>query len=201
MKHLSLARVIAYLAGVFPVLQQFIPSLIPAPYGIVVGAVIGIVGTAVHQVYQAVSPSTVLPPPVAKMLLAGVMIPMLLAMSACASTSAFFGSPNGQATIIAVVDIAVATAEQKGVSAAEINSLAKVALEADSSTTATLSTVNSIINAKLTSLPALDQNAVQILEVALDAAIAAKVQGNANLASAQAATAQILQAVIAATGG
>lgn len=122
-------------------------------------------------------------------------------LSACASVSGFFGSPTGETVIVASVDVAVATAEQKGVSAAEINKIAHAALAADTGTTATLAAVSTLLNnqiAKL-NLPAGDQAAAAILEVALAAAITAKIGNNATVASTQAAIAVVLQDVIAVT--
>jgi hypothetical protein len=95
----------------------------------------------------------------------------------------------------------VATAEQKSVSSAQINSIARAALAADTGTTATLAAISSLINnqiAKL-NLPAGDQAAASILEVALAAAITAKIGNNATVAQVQASIAVILQDVIAVT--
>ncbi len=126
-----------------------------------------------------------------------------LALSGCQTVSAWFGSPNSAPIITAAVDVAVATAEQKGVQAAQINSIAKQALAADSGVSATLATVASVVNAQLAklNLPAGDLAAANILEVAIGAAIEAKIGNNASVAQAQAAVAQVLNAVIAATGG
>lgn len=204
MNHTTLARIFAYFAGVLPVIQTILPSIVPPPYGVIAAGVIGVGLTAAHQIYQVINP----PPPaakvvttVAKIMVGALFLPILLSLSACASLSNFLSSPTGQETIQAVVSIAVATAEQKGVPAAKINAIAKAGLAADTGTTATLATVNTIINSKLVSLPALDQQAVMILETALDAAIAAKVQGNTSIAQAQASISQVLQAVVTASGG
>jgi hypothetical protein len=102
---------------------------------------------------------------------------------------------------VAAVDVAVATAEQKGVSAAQINSIARAALAADSGTTATLATLAAVLNnqiAKL-NLPAGDLAAAEVLEVALAAAITAKIGTNASVAAAQTQIAVVLQDVIAVT--
>ena len=129
-----------------------------------------------------------------------ILLPLLL-LSGCASVSGFFGSPTGAAVIVAAVDIAVATAEQKGVSSAEINKIARTALAADSGTTATLAAVSALLNNEIAKLglPAGDQAATEILEVALAAAITAKIGTNPSVASTQAAIAVVLQDVIAVT--
>lgn len=126
---------------------------------------------------------------------------LLLTLTACLNGCAFFSSTAGQDVIVAAVDVAVATAEQKGVSAAEINKIARTALAADSGTTATLAAVSSLVNnqiAKL-NLPAGDQAAAAILEIALSAAITAKIGNNATVAQVQASIAVVLQDVIAVT--
>lgn len=126
-----------------------------------------------------------------------------LSLSGCASISSFFGSPTGSAVVIASVDVAVATAEQKGVAPVDINRIAKLALAADNGTAGTLAALSTLVNVQIAklNLPVGDLAAVQILEVALQAAIASKLNGNADLAAAQAAVAQVLVAVIADTGG
>ena len=119
------------------------------------------------------------------------------------SSCALFNSPGSQVYIEAAVDIAVATAEAKGVAGADINRIAKLALAADAGTSATLAAISSLVNAQITALklPAGDQAAAAILEVALSAAIQARIGANPSLASAQAAIADILNYVIAASGG
>lgn len=124
---------------------------------------------------------------------------VIIAVTGCA----WFVKPSSQPYIIAAVDVAVATAEQKGVSSTDINRIAKLALAADSGTAATLATVSSLVNAEIAKLklPAGDLAAAQVLEIALTAAIQAKIGDNADVAQAQAAVATILTAVIAASGG
>lgn len=128
---------------------------------------------------------------------------LAIALSGCASLQSFFGSPTGQVVVIASVDIAVQTAESKGVSAVEINRVAKLALAADTGAAGTLSAISALVNAQIATLhlPAGDMAAVQILEAALQAAIQAKIGDNKDLAAAQAAVATVLQQVILVTGG
>jgi hypothetical protein len=134
-----------------------------------------------------------------------VLIAFMLAVSltGCASLKSFFGSPTGQAVAVAAVDVAVATAEQKGVNPVDINRIAKLALAADSGVSGTLAALSQLVNAEIAklNLPAGDLAAVQVLEIALTAAIQSKLQGNVDLATAQATVAQVLNEVIAATGG
>jgi len=128
---------------------------------------------------------------------------LLTILGGCAALESFFGSPTGATVVSAAVDIAVATAESKGVSASEINKIAKAALVADSSTAATVATIMAAVNAAVAKahLPAGDQTAILIVEAALDAAIQAKISGSASVAAAQVAIADVLSPVIAATGG
>jgi uncharacterized protein YceK len=132
-----------------------------------------------------------------------VLAALLLPLSGCATVSGWFASPASAPVITAVVDVAVATAEQKGVKAAQINAIAKQALAADSGLSATLATVAQVANVQIAklNLPAPDLAAANILEIALAAAIQTKIGSNPSLAQAQAALAQVLQDAIAATGG
>lgn len=133
--------------------------------------------------------------------LAAVVI--ISALVGCASVTSFFGSPTGVAVVDASVLVAVATAEQKGVPAAQINKVAKAALAADSGVSGTLAAVSGLVDDAIakSGLPAADLAAAKILEVAIAAAISAKVGNNADLAAAQADVAVVLNAVIAASGG
>lgn len=131
-------------------------------------------------------------------------------MTACAvlvlCACSFFNqltTPAAQPVIDAVVLVAVATAESKGVPAAQINKVAKAALVADTGVSGTLAAVSALVDQAIANsgLPAADLAAAKILEVALGAAITAKIGNNADLAAAQADVAVILNAVIAASGG
>jgi hypothetical protein len=132
-----------------------------------------------------------------KKLLAVLMIPVVL-LSGC-----FLTKPSAQPYIQAAVLIAVGTAEAKGISAVEINAIAKAALAADTGASATLTTIAGLINAQIAKLglPAADLAAANILEAALAAAIEAKINGSTTLAQTQAAIADVLNYVIADTGG
>jgi uncharacterized protein YceK len=127
----------------------------------------------------------------------------LVALAGCASVSSFFSSPTAAPIIVASVDIAVATAEQKGITAAQINTVAKAALAADTGVNGTLAAVSALVDADVAKLniPAGDKAAADILIAALSGAVSAKVGTSTSLAAAQADAATVLQAVIAATGG
>jgi len=124
-------------------------------------------------------------------------------LAGCASIANFFKSPTAAPTIAVTVDLAVGIAESKGVSALDINRIAKLALAADTSTSATLATVAGVVNAEIAKLklPAPDQAAATILETAIEAAIAGKIDGNADVSVAKTDVAEVLNAVVAATGG
>lgn len=112
-------------------------------------------------------------------------------------------SPAAQPVILAAMFAATATAETHGVTAAQLNAIAHQALAADQGAGATLSAVSGVVNAQLVKLkvPAGDQAAIAILEVALDAAIDVKLGTNPTLAQTQAAAADVFQALATATGG
>lgn len=160
-------------------------------------------GSIVASVAEAATNAVNAAAKVAPVLLAVLVLPLLLTLNGCATVSAWFSSPSAQPVIIAAVDVAVATAEQKGVTAVQINDVAKQALVANQSTTATLATVAAVVNQQIAklNLPAGDLAAVQILEVALAAEIQSRIGTNADLAAARAAVADVLNAVIEATGG
>lgn len=124
---------------------------------------------------------------------------ILLALVGCKTLSA----PTSQPYITAAVDVAVATAEAKGIPAAQINAIAKQALAADQGTSATLAAVAGVVNAQLAklNLPAGDLAAAQILEDALSIAIQAQIGNNPDIANTQAIIASVLSIAIAATGG
>lgn len=201
------------LASLAPPVQAVIAAVIPGG-AVYVPAAIGLAGALVAFIHQiaGTDPTTVpaaAPTPTSKqsgharvsMLVAVVGLIGLVA--GCASIEKFIGTPTGQAVILASVDVAVATAEQKGISATKINTIAKAALAADSGVSGTLSAVSALVSAQVVklNLPAGDQAAADILEAALGAVIQSKLQGNATLASSQAAVADVLNAVIVATGG
>lgn len=112
-------------------------------------------------------------------------------------------SPEAQPYILAGAQIAVATAETKGVTRAQILDVAQQGLAASANTSASLSTVASAINAELIklNLPQGDIDAAIILEATFSAYIQSKVGNNADLAQTRAAIADVLNAIIAAAGG
>ncbi len=127
----------------------------------------------------------------------------IASLAGCASLNSFFSTPTGTAVTAAAVDVAVATAEQKGISAARINAVAKAALAADTGVTGTLAAVAGLVEADVakTTIPAGDKAAVDLLVATLASEITAKVGSNATLAATQAAAAVVLEQVIVATGG
>jgi hypothetical protein len=130
-----------------------------------------------------------------------LLLPLILLFSGCSTIEGWFGSPNSAPYIQAAVDIAVATAESKGISAAQINSIAKQALAADTGTTATLAAIATLVDQQIAKLklPAGDQAAANILMAALEAVITAKIGTSKTVAAAEAATALVLNDVIAAS--
>lgn len=215
---LTLPHIVAYVVGGLTALATLQPTVagilqsVLGPYGHYVPAGIAAAGALLAFLHD-IAPSAVPAPPASKqagfvslrglVLLVSAAVSIACITAACSTIESFISSPTGATVIAAAVDVAVATAEAKGVSAAEINKIAKAALAADSSTTATLATVSGSINSAVTKagLPAGDQAAADILEVALSAAIQAKVGSSASVAAAQAAVADVLNPLITATGG
>lgn len=178
------------------------PSLIPYLLGAT--TVLGML----HQVFVAPSTApTGLPPPsagsIGKLHWLTVVIALVLTLPLLhgCSVLAKITAPTSQPYIVAAVDVAVATAEAKGIPAAQINAIAKQALAADSGTAASLAAISTLVNTQLAELklPAGDLAAAQILEDALAVAIQAQIGANPNVAQAQAAIAAVLNAVIEAT--
>ena len=215
---LNTAHVVAYIVGGLTTLAAFNPqtaaTLLGSKAGAIAAAIVGIAGlllTMLHNlgVVGANPPAPTNAPKQGGFARVGALLCLLSAafmVTLCISvlpSCSLLQSPTAAPYVTATVDIAVATAEQKGVPAAKINSLAKLALAADAGTSATLATVSNVVNAQIArlNLPAADQAAADILEVALSAAIQAKVGSNASVAQAQAAIADVLKAVISATGG
>lgn len=133
------------------------------------------------------------------------MLPLLLLttmMSAC-SFMQKLSTPAAQPYVTAAVLVGVATAEQKGVSAVQINSICKQALAADSGTAASLQAIGDVINQQLKklNLPEGDLAAIQLVEAGIGATIQQSIGQNANVAQFQATVAMFLNAAIQATGG
>lgn len=215
-----LSHLSCYLVAGATVISGMNPKLLPPQYAFIT-ALAGVIVNAAHHGYTVANASPALKAaldaavkagidaasnavsaaaPAAKVLAVVLALPLL---HGCATVSGWFNSPQAQPVIIAAVDVAVATAEQKGVSAVQINDIAKQALVANQSTSATLATVAAVVNQQLAklNLPSADLAAAQILEVALAAEIQTRIGTNADLAAARAAVADVLNAVIEASGG
>lgn len=200
------AHLIAYVGAAYVVVTKIDPNLLPPNVAAVVttwGPIVGAGLAAVHHV--SVAPTTPVAT-VAKVHFLTVLAALLVAVSilaGCASFSAKVTSPAAQPYVTAGAQVAVGIAEAQGVTAAQINSVAKQALAADSGSTATLATVAATVNVQLAKLKLTGPEllAAGALEAALGTAIQAQVGTNANVAAAQAAVADVLNAVIAATGG
>lgn len=132
-----------------------------------------------------------------KKFIAVLMIPLFL------SSGCFLAKPASQPYIVDAVTIAVDIAESQGISANTINSIAKSALAIDSGSLTSLATVSVLIDAEIAKLglPIEVEGAALVLEIALAAAIKAKINGSSAVGQLQIGIADVLNAVIAATGG
>lgn len=166
------------------------------------GGLIGAGSTALHWIHQKLTPNA--PTITTK---AGAVLPLLLGLliagssgglTGCAAVQAFLASPLGADAESGIVDLLVQTAEKKGLSAAQINSVANACLTVTYSATP-LTSVTQVVQSKIATLPQLDQSAATVFAGALDTAIQAAVANNPSVQTAQADIGQILKDVIAAT--
>lgn len=212
-----LAKYASHLAGYVvagaTIVSGLNPKLLPPQYAFVT-ALAGLVVHGASHGYTAGQGSAAVNAAVSAAVAAVAKVPPAAAvavlallsvggLSGCATVEGFFASPASAPAVESVVLIAVGTAESKGITAAEINKVCKVALAADSGTGATLATVAAAVNAELATLnlPAADLAAANILEAALSAAIQAKIGSNADVATTEANVATVLAVAINATGG
>ena len=195
-----IAGVLTFVAGLNPALAAAVVGPAGAPYVVPVIAGAGAVLVFLHDVGVIPTPTITNAAKVLPLVLALSVV--VGSLSACA-TLVKLTTSAAQPYVTAAVEVAVAAAESKGIPAVQINEICKTALAADSGTASTLATVGVVVNAQLAkiNLPAGDLVAAQILEDALSVAIQAQVGANPNVATAQAAIADVLNAAIDATGG
>jgi uncharacterized protein YceK len=214
---LTFPHILAYLVGALVSLAALNPATVTALVGPSLGhyavagiALAGALVAFIHSIWPSAIPATAVGSKqggfitrTGLVFLASAALSVAMLIAGCASIESFISSPTGAAIVQASVDVAVATAEAKGVPASQINKVAKAALAADTGVSGTLAAISSLVDVQIANagLPAADLAAAKILEVAISASITAKVGSNANLAAAQAAVADILNEVIAATGG
>jgi hypothetical protein len=117
-------------------------------------------------------------------------------------------SPAAQPYITDAVNVALIAAEASGVKASQINAVAKTVLAADSGLSASLSALSVVAQQQIAKqkLPQADAAIIQVVLSAFDTALQAKIgqlaPGTAtSVAATQAAVADILNSVIASTGG
>lgn len=197
------AHMALYVGAAYSIYSAIDPKVIPPsllPYLLGVGAILG----GLHQLILAPTHPENLPAPtpgaVAKLHILTVIFTLLLVLAVlpgCATLT----SAKAQPYITITADVAVGIAESKGVTAAQINTVASAALAADSGVSASLSAIDTVIATQLAKLKlnAAEQSAATILVSSLTAAVQAQVGANASVAQAQAAIADVLQAIIAAT--
>lgn len=212
-----LAHLTGYIVAGATIVSGLSPKTLPPQYAFVT-ALAGVIVNAGHHGYTFANASPVMQAAFQAAVKAAtdaaasavktapaVVLPLLVliaTMPGCGLVPAM-NSPQAQPIITAAVEVAVAATEQRGISAERINGIAKQALVADQSTGATLATVAAVVNIQLLqlNLPAGDLAAAQLLELSLSAEIQTRIGTNPDLAAAQAAVADVLNAVITATGG
>lgn len=207
MKHLGiyLAHYSAVVAGLaaFVASHASMFSAIPGatPY---VAGVVGVSAAVVAALHAlGVDPPKSATPmsTMAAVLITGLLTGTML--SGCASVESVLTKPSSAPYVQAAVDVAVATAESKGITAAQINTIAHEALTADQGVGATLQAVSGVVQAQVArlNLPPADQAAIDIVLAALSASIQTQLQANPTVAQVQTAAAVVINDVIAATGG
>jgi hypothetical protein len=202
------AHLTGYVMAAATIVSGINPKILPPQYSFI-SALAGLVVVASHHGYAAGSANAVITAAANAASNAVKLTPVVLAifmlpfLHGCASTQAFLSSPTGQEVVVAGVKIAVATAETKGVPAAQLNSVAKQLLADDTGAAATLTALTAAFDGEMIKLniPAADVIAFQGLEVAFDAYITAKYGSNATVQNVQADLALFLTQVIADTGG
>lgn len=212
-----LGHLAGYVGSAIGIVAAVDPTFLPPVGKLTVASAALLVGVAHHSytagtlagaVNAATNALAKVPAAAAVALLTVLALGTTTGLTGCSTVQAFFASPTGPVVVTVGVDVAVAAAEQHGVKASDINRIAKIALAANASTSASLGAVAQVVNAEITTLnlPPLDLAAAQALEAVVQGAVQAKLTNadgttNANLAAAQADVAQVLQAVITATGG
>lgn len=213
----SLAAIFSALAALAPVLhtlQTVAPSVVPGPTGLAIAGGIGLALTVGHAIVQGIQGSGAIEgaSKVVKSFAIFAFVGILAAMASgmlvtgCASiqkASTVVVSPQAQPFILAGVLVAVSTAEQHGASAAQINAVAKAAFAADQGAQASLSAVKAVLDFELgkLKLPTGDLLAISLVESEFNAYVQTQLGANPTLGTAQAAAADIFEAVIQATGG
>ena len=201
------AHALAYALSALTIVAG-LPAPMQSALGPHAGQIVGVAGillTAAHNTDAVMNkPGAPSVTTVAKVLaFIAIMVMVSPVLTACTTVQGFFASPQSTVVVTVGVDVAVATAEQHGVKASDINRVAKIALAANASTSASLGAVSAVVNSEMAqlNLPPLDMVAANALEALVSQAIQAKVGNNPDLAAAQADVSQVLQAVITATGG
>lgn len=132
----------------------------------------------------------------------GVMVISFSGLTGCALLKSV-PAPDIAVLTAAAVDAAVATAESKGITGAQINAIAKQVLAADTGNTMPLSALTAFVETQITKLklPAGDFAAIELVLTALSGAINAQIANNTTVAQAEVVVANVVQDVITATGG
>lgn len=183
-------------------------GVLPPQYAFVT-ALAGLVVTAAHHGYTAGNLNAVVAAAanaataVAKNGVAPLfMVCAILGLSGCATTNAPT-TAQAQPVMQAAVLVAVATAEQHGVQAKDINRIAKVALLTDQNDSATLGEIGAAVNYEINQLPLqpADVAAVAIVTAGLASFIKARIGSDPKIAATQTVVADVLREIIVATGG
>ena len=128
-------------------------------------------------------------------------LPVTIALSGCATISGWFSNTTTAQYIQDAVDVSVLVASTQGVSAAELNTIAKAVLAADNGAVSTLAELQTLLDKEIAklNLPTADQAAINILVAALSGALASEIGSNTTVQQAQVIIADVLNDIITAT--
>jgi hypothetical protein len=195
---------------VFPWLTTLLgSSLSTGQQGALTAGLVGGVTGLFHWLHTKFFPTMTTSGTTAKVLpfLVGVLLlgATTTGLTGCATLEKAVAPSSPYSPLIqAGVDVAVAEAVHKGVTAAQIKSIAQTALQADSGTTATVATVSAVVDQQIAklNLSVGDKAAAQLLVSTLEGVLNTLLTNPGNstaVANAQVAIAAVLNDVIAAT--
>lgn len=201
------AAIVAGAAAFIGTHTAIITSVATAVSPTAVAAAAGVIGVASAIVAAlhalGIDPQKSTTPMLAILAMTALAGGSLTACSTLPSATTVLTAPAYAPYVEAAVDVAVATAESRGITAAQINAIARQAFVADQSASASLAAISSVVTAEIAKLklPAADQAAIDIVLTALSASVQTQLQANPTVAQVQVAAAVVINDVIAATGG
>jgi hypothetical protein len=130
-----------------------------------------------------------------------LLVPAILLFSGCSTVSGWFSNPTTAQYIQDAVNVAVLVASTQGVSAAELNGVARAALAADNGAVSTMAELQVLLDKEIAKLhlASADNAAISILIAALSGALVTAVGANTTVQQGQVIVADVLNDIILAT--